>query len=617
MPESSLRKSRKSETLKSGNRIAKLVVLSLIIINMLILGVYIASAATAAGQFTVGNEAPNAPSFDFSTTGIQDNDITICPAGGGTNYDRTTNDTHMNASYTPALNWSEGTDPNTDVVRTKVCVSTSPLESTLISDADIALCNVASNWTNESAVSVPPFEFNTSVTLLAYNRTFGNGTTFYVALQSIDNGTNNLTSAKVFYTFYINNSIPSIPTLLNLSGATNTTHSKTPSLNWTNSTDANNGNGNSNCPLDTVTYDIYIGNDQSGDNQSVLRTGLSDSNYTYRATDKPLNWSTQEIDGYRNKTYYFRIRAYDGIEYSQPYDGGFILSDYLPDVTQVFLANNGTNYNNCNPASGGCTINPAAGLNSSLAVAVSFTDLDQDCTVDQGNFSIKFNLCYNRSVIFCNEIAFNQSYVLDNMARIGTSCNATFTVNMSNTNRSPEFFIIPNYYTFYVNVSSHAGQRNTTFDPQQNGTWYYNSLVNANYTDSVLLGGGTPTLGQWNSGTNEYNATNYGNVIFNLTWYSSNPTSTPNTWTLNGTDMYIDDDDAYTTETYPPSQLQKVNISGTEQYYNYSTGTEVCKSAKCDDSNTNETLPTHWHIYPPLGLPAGTYTNTITYTTYS
>ena len=110
--------------------------------------------------------------------------------------------------------------------------------------------------------------------------------------------------------------------------------------------------------------------------------------------------------------------------------------------------------------------------------------------------------------------------------------------------------------------------------------------------------------------------TNYGNILFNLTWNSTNPTAGPSTWALNGSDMQIDDDANQSTEPQIDT-LSPVYINAAENYFTWGTGIEICQTATCDSPIKNETLPTHWHIYPPLGLAAGIYTNTILYTTYT
>jgi hypothetical protein len=106
--------------------------------------------------------------------------------------------------------------------------------------------------------------------------------------------------------------------------------------------------------------------------------------------------------------------------------------------------------------------------------------------------------------------------------------------------------------------------------------------------------------------------TNYGNDNLNLQWNATDPDSGADTWTLNGTDFQIDDDNSQSSEA--SGYLSPVYLNGTTNTFEPGTGLEVCSSAACNDASLNETLDTYYHIAPPFGLLAGTYNSTITIT---
>ena len=200
--------------------------------------------------------------------------------------------------------------------------------------------------------------------------------------------------------------------------------------------------------------------------------------------------------------------------------------------------------------------------------------------------------------------------MLDKVTRDGSICTYEFNKNLTAANGTPEFFRLAGDYLYHINVTDEIGER--TSDSEMNGTWTYNSLTAANFPSNITLGDDTIDLGTWNYGTRQYNLTNYGNVIFDLQWNATNPNAGIDTWQLNGTDFYLDDDGSLTDS--PEYNLTSIVMNGTPLYYfNYSTGIQVCTNYLCDSPLINETLAAYWHIAPPVGLLAGTYNTTITY----
>ena len=159
-----------------------------------------------------------------------------------------------------------------------------------------------------------------------------------------------------------------------------------------------------------------------------------------------------------------------------------------------------------------------------------------------------------------------------------------------------------------MNVSSQAGARTT--DAERTNSWTYSTLKSINYPKSVILGDGSPTLGQWNNGTSLATITNWGNDNLNLQWNATNPTSGSDTWILNNTDFMIDDDTSLNSE--PGSSIASVFLNQTQKTFEPASGLQVCTAYDCDNGAINETMSTYFHIYPPTGLLAGTYNSTLT-----
>ena len=96
--------------------------------------------------------------------------------------------------------------------------------------------------------------------------------------------------------------------------------------------------------------------------------------------------------------------------------------------------------------------------------------------------------------------------------------------------------------------------------------------------------------------------TNFGNVVLNISWNASDMISQDDSWELNNTDFAVDDD-TFVSEDTADISLSYLNAS--QNTFEPASGLLICTSDSCSD--TNSTLNTYYHIYPPTGLLAGTY----------
>lgn len=80
-------------------------------------------------------------------------------------------------------------------------------------------------------------------------------------------------------------------------------------------------------------------------------------------------------------------------------------------------------------------------------------------------------------------------------------------------------------------------------------------------------------------------------------------------WTMNGTDLEIDDDAIRDADT---GNLAARGLNATNYTFVFGTGLQLCVSYACNSPLRNQTMATHWHIYPP-GITAGTYYGNLTY----
>jgi hypothetical protein len=509
---------------------------------------------------SIGNTAPDQP------TGFMVQD-------GASSWDSSTIDTH---DVTPNLNWSTS-DTDGDPVTTYVCIATTS------GNRDTGVCDAYDSSTGTDSVN--------GVTGLAYS---GTSRTYYVRLTPND-GSENGTALDT--QFDLINSVPNIPSGLSPTA----THNQTPELSWT-ATDPDDGSTD-HWPADSLTYYLRVGTSYGDgtyeNNNNADKTG--------EAVDSSMPWGAPGADGYANNTFYVQIWTGDGNgDNSSLYNATINLYDYLPDITNVEMTDIGSVYSSCTGST--CAINPIEHSNATVAVRITATDTDNDCDVGS-NSAAYFSLCLDTGS--CTPATQDYGWDVDSISRSGSTCTYTFSANKTATDNTPEFFRLPNAaYKLYANVTSQGGQRTT--DGERTADWTYGTLKAIDYPTTITLGDGSPTLGEWNNGTVVATMTNWGNDNLNIQWQSTDPTSGSDTWTLNGTDMQIDDDNSYSGEG--SGYLSPVFVNGTAATFEPGTGLEVCSAATCNDAALNETLSTYFHISPPQGLLAGTYNSTITIT---
>ena len=527
----------------------------------------------ATGNFSIGNIPPPA----FTNFSIQD---------GASSWDNTSLDTH---DIIPNILWINGTDNNDDAISTHICIANT---TTFIGQF---IAGNSDNCIYSTTVAAGTYTLN-DIPNLKFNST---NTTYYITLipdDGADNGT------ELNETIYFLDSLP-VASNFNITQS----HSQTPIVSWS-VVDADDGSQDK-WPADSLTHYILIGNNS---NVTAYFTSMSADN-TSTTISSAIPWGEPGAD-WANRTINVTIGVDDGyLNYSTynytNYTTSFTLYDYLPHITAVRITHHGDNYaQSCQSGGGFCALTPEEHNNVTLAVKLNVTDTDNDCSGSNHEAWIMF--CLNSSGYpNCDESGYNYSWEINSVASGATNeCIFTFSTNKTASDGTMEFFRPPGMYKLHLNVTSQAGER--TNRSNSNASWEYGTTLAVNYSTALILGGGNPTLDQWNDGTNRYTMTNWANALLVLEWNASDPTSGLDNWALNGTDFAIDDDNSFSSSV----NLTRVFLNGTTKYFNHSTGLERCLAWGCNDLSTNETLDTYYHIYPPLGLQAGTYNTTITIT---
>jgi hypothetical protein len=529
----------------------------------------IADQGTLKGQFVTGNVAPPA----FQNLSIQD---------GPSSWDNTSLDTH---DISPNLRWLNGSDDNGDSISTHLCIANSTVFiQQFLYENNSGNCTYAADISagTYSISDVPNLYFNST------NRT-------YLITLIPDDGLQNGTELNA--TLYFLDSRPYVSSL-NITEV----HTQTPVISW--SVEDNDTGGVNQWPQDTLYHYLYIGNNS---NLTAYFINISADNDSTQITTE-LPWGDAGAD-WANRTINITIWADDTNLTSENYTTSFTLYDYLPHINNVQMVDTGDFGGPCQTDGSYCALTPVEHSNATVAVRLNVTDLDNDCSA--ANHEAWIMLCWNTTGNQnCDETWYNFSWEIDTVEAGNTDeCIFTFSANKTASDGTPEFFRIPGMYKLNINVTSQAGER--TNQSYSNASWQFGTLKAVDYATTLILGGGNPTLGQWNDGTDLYTMTNWGNDILALDWNASDPTMGTDTWELNGTDFAIDDDADHTDDT---DNLEWVFLNATTKYFNYSTGLERCIAWACDDASTNETLPTYYHIAPPLNLHAGTYNTSITLT---
>jgi hypothetical protein len=483
--------------------------------------------------------------------------------------------------FTPNINWTNGTDSNGDQIDMFVCIKGVPTD---------ANCEFYGAWTNQSNLTNFPG--------------LNHSGRFYVNITTND-GTANGTTYSTNFT--INNTLPTISGSSVFQG--NDTHINGPRLNWS-VVDPDNG-GNYQWPTDTIVNYIVIGN-TTGEGVYYNSTGGTANNNSQTVSTLP--WNATRDDWTANRTYIVTVWAGDGSETNgSSYSATLRLYDNLPNITGIYMSDTAT-LGDCNAAVGAqCSLQAVSHNNvSGMIMRVNATDKDGDCATGPNGLNGTAWLCAFTSGA-CNENNYNWTFSLDNVTVSGSNCNYNFTSSRGPFGTPQFFFPGSTAYLIHVNISSQTGQAPGSIkEGNDNATWFYQNVTSVNYTGSITMGDSPINVDTWNPGTNEYNITNWGNVILNITWNITN-VSGPGAvgWTMNGTDLEIDDDAVRDADT---GNLAAKGINATNYTFVYSAGLMRCTSYACSGGMTeNDTMPTHWHIYPPSGLAAGTYYGNITY----
>ena len=259
------------------------------------------------------------------------------------------------------------------------------------------------------------------------------------------------------------------------------------------------------------------------------------------------------------------------------------------DVRKLEITDNGSAYS-------GMSLTPLQGAASNIAIRATIYDPD-----GVSGKNVTAYICDIDDYASCSDTTYTYA---KNLSYLGPAAGADeYYYTYNGTNNTPQFWKQGGTWKLYVKVTDDISTDYNETD------FEYSTLMAANLSSILTLGEGTPTLGQWSSGTNEYTLTNWGNVILSITWNATNPTSGLGNWTLNGTDFAIDDDNNYADDT---NNLVIVYLNATNKTFEPASGLLRCTSNSC--ANENSTLNTHYHIAPPLGLKAGNYNTTITIT---
>ena len=501
----------------------------------------------------------------------------------------------------PDLNWTRGSD-NEDGSGNNKCPADNTTYYLMIGDAA---------WGDTERVNARIFNLTNYTyggTTLAWNTVVSEGgwvnKTYYTRLIANDMIAN---SSVYDSNFTLYDNLPTTPRNLNITQ----THDPTPELAWLNSNESDG---------DTIQYLIIASTTANGNNDLMTLQNITLNSTQNWFSQAAILWSNDgQINGWANETVMLLINATDsggsGLA-NGSYKANFTLYDFLPEVVNVSLSDVTGGYSLCTGST--CTLTPVGGTNISLAVMIGINDTDRDCDQTDANLVTTLYLCLNKSAYQnCSSSAnpvsgFNYSWSLANITRLNDVCTAVFDYNLTAANGTPEFFRLAGDYLYHINATDQTGYNRLINDSERNGTWTYGTRQQPNFPGNITLGDDTIDLGTWNYGTRQYNLTNYGNVIFDLQWNATNPNAGIDTWQLNGTDFYLDDDGSLTDS--PEYNLTSIVMNGTPLYYfNYSTGIQVCTNYLCDSPLINETLAAYWHIAPPVGLLAGTYNTTITY----
>ena len=639
-------------------------------------------------SFTTSNTAPGRSSamkiadFVYPNGSVNFDQFDVADQGQSINY----SDTHWRAGYGPNqgpnLTWVEGIDAEDlpSGVRTYVCISsTQALRDAAITTAASAStnCDIFNRFSvvaltgaiEENSIILNPA--NSAPTSQNFNSTvFIQNRTVYLKFVTIDGS--NIQSLNYTANITIINSIPdSNSTGFRTQDAFNpndaNTHDSTPIVNWTDSSDKDDGLTIDHYPADDLDYVLFIGDATPGDAQRInkpyLAIKVSQLNFSEALSnewDTPLDLNVATItNGYANRTYFYRIITNDQYLNSlnitsgpDSSDGNFQYWDFLPQVRNISIYQSSLGaLQYCDV---GCTIDPVTHSNvTGLNFNVTVYDLDGDICLPS-TYNARVRLCLNNtagspSPITCNDQLANFSYRLDGALSPGANqCTLFMTSNQGPqpsalATGTPQFFLQPSTkYRIFANISNIV---NYSLPSDTNATqnWTYNIKIAATFlndlvqeTQNISVGGiPAPAANLISSGILNYNMTNWANAQYSLAWstapFSSGadcpslPVSQPqaNNWTPGqfGADpnyfFMLDDDggqafSALIDPASPTGNLYPLNLSSVLQNYEFADGIRRCISYNCNN-NVNETLIHYWHIFPPAGLCPGTWRANLTF----
>jgi hypothetical protein len=285
------------------------------------------------------------------------------------------------------------------------------------------------------------------------------------------------------------NKKPSVPVLLSPPNATITNHVIT-LYDWINSTDEEN---------DTITYDLLIDNDSGFISPLITKIGLPDSNYILNLTELALLNNSG--------IYYWKVRAFDGYEYSS-YSSFWMFSiDLTPPRVENSSVMNITECNDLN-----ITVDAWDENNISTVIVQDISVINQSYQMNNiGNntYRVTIHPCRGNHTI--------RYYANDTLGNLNDSVTDWFNVTPT-TPRVVSVMITP---SIIFNNSIYVGTGNIQFNIT------FNKPMNASIPLSVTYGNVTPynsfkVIGNWTSSKK--------------TWfgYSSVNSSTPiDNYTLN------------------------------------------------------------------------------------
>lgn len=310
----------------------------------------------------------------------------------------------------------------------------------------------------------------------------------------------------------------------------------------------------------------------------VINTSLNNvTTVASSNTSKGENWTCQATPN-------------DGTQNGTAVNASVLIQNYPANVSLLEITDHLDNYSDM-------ALTPISGARANAAIRATIYDIDGFT-----NQSVTSYLCDIDDYSICNST--NYTYAINLTYLEPASGTDEYYYTYNGTNNTPQFWKQNGTWKLFVRIVDEGSTNNNESD------FTYNELRSINYSSNVTLGDGDIQIGEWNNGTFEYIMTNLGNIILSLQWNASHPimNATEN-MTLNGTDFAVDDDMAVVEDT---NNIQLTYLNATNKTFEPSSGLLRCASDSC--LNENATLPTYYHIYPPIGLKPGTYNTTITIT---